>query len=330
MPHRIAKQIHELLTNCEHILLVPHKNPDGDACGAVGALGLYLHNIQKKADIFCATQVPKELLSLPLMNTVKTDPKTWDTPYDAIIVCDSGDPVYAGIDSYLKKNNTGTVVVIDHHPTNTYFGDINLVSLTNSSTCEILYEYFTYNKIDITREMATSLLCGIIYDTGSFTNSATSKKSLSIAGSLVKKGGSMKEVVRCLYKNKHMNTLKLWGKALSNLYYDEALDIVSMTISIEDMVASGVDEEGADGIANFMNALKDGKVHMVFREKPNNSVKVSMRTTRDDVDVAQIAQSFGGGGHKKAAGFTIESPVKTVYEKIRPTLNKHLRHDTIK
>ncbi len=325
MPHRIAKQIHELLTNCERILLIPHKNPDGDACGAVSALGLYLHNLQKKADIFCGTLVPKELQNLPLMNTVVTNPDIWENSYDAIIVCDSGDPVYAGIDSYLKKNKTATVIVIDHHPTNTYFGDINLVSLTNSSTCEMLYEYFASNKIDITSDMATSLLCGIIYDTGSFSNSATSKKSLSIAGSLVKSGGSMKEVVRCLYKNKHMNTLKLWGKALSNLHYDEGLDIVSMTISIEDMIASGVDEEGADGIANFMNALKDGKVHMVFREKPNNMVKVSMRTTKEDVDVAQIAKAFGGGGHKKAAGFTIESSINSVYEKLLPTLNKCLK-----
>ncbi|HRH23162.1 MAG TPA: bifunctional oligoribonuclease/PAP phosphatase NrnA [Candidatus Magasanikbacteria bacterium] len=325
MPQRIGKQIHELLMNCERVLLVPHKNPDGDACGAVSALGLYLQNLQKKADIFCATAVPKELQILPLMDIVTSNPATWETPYDAIIVCDSGNPEYAGVNSYLQKNSTAKVVVVDHHPTNTYFGDLNLVSLTNSSTCEILYEYFTYNRINITPDMATALLCGIIYDTGSFSNSATSKKSLSIAGSLVKKGGSMKDVVRSLYKNKHMNTLKLWGKALSGLAYDTELDIVSMTISIEDMLSCGVDEEGADGIANFMNALKDGKVHMVFREKPNNLVKVSMRTTKDDVDVSQIAKAFGGGGHKKAAGFTIESPIKSVYEKILPTLNKCLK-----
>lgn len=325
MPHRKAKQIHDQIMQSNQILLIPHKNPDGDACGAVSALGTYIKNYQKKVDIFCVTPVPEQLRGLALMDEVTTDPRIWDTQYDTIIVCDSGDPEYAGVSQYLKKNNTATIVVIDHHATNTHFGDINLVSLTHSSTCELLYDYFTHNRIDITPDMATALLCGIIYDTGSFTNSATSKRSLGIAGSLVKQGGSMKEVIECLYNNKHVHTLRLWGKALSNLHYDHELDIVSLSVSIEDMLSCGVDEESADGIANFMNTLKDGKIHIVFREKPDNVVKVSMRTTRDDVDVSQIAKSFGGGGHKKAAGFTIESPINSVYEKILPTLNKCLK-----
>ncbi len=325
MPHRIAKQIHELLLTCTRIRLIPHQNPDGDACGAVSALAEYLTNYHKEVEIFCATEVPETLKFLKHMDIVTNDPKTWDRPCDAIIVCDSGDPEYAGIATYIKKNKKTPVIVIDHHISNTNYGDINLVVTTSSSTCEILFEYLVTNGVAITPSMATALLTGIIYDTGSFSNSATSKKSLSTASALVKAGGSLKNVIKNILVDKHLNTLKLWGKALTNLTYDKEQDVVYIKISLIDMLTCGVDEEGANGIANFMNTLKDGRIHMVFREKPDNMIKVSMRTTKDDVDVAQIAKSFGGGGHKKAAGFSIEGPLDSVYEKIVPALNKYVK-----
>lgn len=325
MPQRIAKQIHELLLTSERIRLIPHQNPDGDACGAVSALATYLISYGKEVEIFCATTAPEQLHFLAHIAKLTDNPTSWKNSVDAIVVCDSGDPVYAGIEHYLKKNKKTPVVVIDHHVTNTHYGSLNLVVTENSSTCEILYEYFATNKIPLTNTMATALLCGIVYDTGSFTNSATSKKSLAIAGSLVRQGASIKDIMRFMYKDKQVHVLKLWGKALSNLVYDQTLEVVIIPISLEDMLTSGADEESANGIANFMNTLKDGRVHMVFREKQNNMIKVSMRTTKDDIDVSQIAKTFGGGGHKKAAGFSIEGPLTQVYEKILPTLNKYLK-----
>lgn len=324
MPQRTAKKIHDLLLKSESIRLIPHENPDGDACGAVGALAEYLKSYQKKVEIFCVSKIPEQLKFLSHMDSATDNPALWNTPCDVVVVCDSGDPERAGISHYLKKNKA-PIVVIDHHTLNTLYGDINLVLTTHSSTCEILYEYFVYNKIQITPGMATALLTGIIYDTGSFSNSATSKKSLAIAGILIKAGGSLKDVVKHLYKDKQINTLKLWGKALSKLEYDKELNTVYTHVSLEDMLTCSVDEESANGVANFMNTLKDGNVHIVFREKPDNTVKVSMRTTKDDIDVAQIAKSFGGGGHKKAAGFSMPGPISKAYQHILPTLNKYLK-----
>jgi phosphoesterase RecJ-like protein len=325
MPQRIGKQIHELLLASEHIRLIPHPNPDGDACGAVAALGLYLKNHLKKVEIFCTTPVPRQYAFLPLMDTVTTDTTVWNNPSDVVLVCDSGDPVYAGIDTYLQKNTHQKLVNIDHHPRNTQFGDLNLVLTDRSSTCEVLYEYFVANQVTITPDMATALLCGIVYDTGSFSNSATSGRSLAVAGTLVRQGASMKNIVKFMYRDKNLNVLKLWGTALSNLAYDKTLDIVSLSITLRDMLSCGVDEDGANGIANFMNTLKDGRVHMVFREKPNGMIKVSMRTTHEDIDLSEIAQAFNGGGHRKAAGFSIHAPIEKVYEQMLPTLNKYLK-----
>ncbi len=307
------------------IRLIPHQNPDGDAIGAVSALGQYLRAAGKKVEFFCATETPQQLQFITLAHEISHNPQIWDTPCDVIVVCDSGDPVYAGIDQYLKKNPHTPVVVIDHHETNTFFGTLNLVSTAHSSTGELLYDYFKANNIQITPDIATALLCGIMYDTGSFSNSATSNKSLSVAGILIKSGASIKKIVQYIYKDKYINVLKLWGKALANLSYDRELDIASISISLEDMFVSGVDEERANGIANFMHTLKDGSVHMVFREKTDHTVKVSMRTTKDTIDVSLIAREFGGGGHKKAAGCTISAPLSHAYETMLPILKKHLK-----
>ncbi len=325
MPYRIGKQIHELLMKSQIIRIIPHQNPDGDAIGAVSSLGSCLKRRNKNVEIFCTTTVPSQLQHMPLADTIVSDPVLWDSPCDVIIVCDSGDAVYAGINKYLEKNTKAIVVVIDHHPNNTRFGDINLVSTTHSSTCELLYDYFVANQITITPDMATNLLCGIMYDTGSFTNSATSKKSLMVAGVLVKLGGALTKVVRYLYKDKQVSTLKLWGNAMSNLRHDTEHDVVHMCLTLEDMRVCGADEDSANGVANFMSILKDGRIHMVLREQHNGMVKVSMRTKRDDTDVAEIAREFGGGGHKKAAGFTFATPIAEAYPKMLPILNKYLK-----
>ncbi len=325
MPHRISKQIYEVLMNSKRIIVIPHQNPDGDAVGSVSALVQFLKSQHKIVDVFCATPVPEQLNFLKGMTTVSSDPNTWQKAYDTIIVCDSGDPVYAGIANYLPMQKNAEVIVIDHHPTNTYYGTINLVDTKASSTTEIVYQFFTDTKVEITKHIATSLLVGLMTDTGIFSNSGTSKNALSIASTLVRKGADLTAIRKNIIIDKRMSTLKLWGKALAKLTHEKELDVVYTTISIEDMLTCGVDEESVSGIANLMNMLKEGKAHFVFHERPDHTVKVSMRTTRDDVDVSEIAKAFGGGGHKKAAGFSLAIPLETAFTYIVPTLNKCLK-----
>lgn len=319
MPKRVAKQIFQAIQKANKILLVSHKNPDGDTLGSIAAMMQYLRNIDKPHVAFCATDMHPSLRFLPHIDYVSQDKKLWDDKdVDLVISFDCSSPDYAGIDAYLPilKERDVTVANIDHHKTNPDYGDLNLVIPSASSTTEILYNFFVYNDIDISPDTATCLLTGIITDTGNFTNSATTKSTMEIASKLIAKGGNLSLIQGWVLQDKTVSGLKLWGTVLSRMAHHEPLDIVYTYVTKDDVAAHGVTENEVDGLANFMNNIKDGRAGMILKEKDDGTFKGSFRTTSDDVDVSAFAKLFGGGGHKKAAGFSVEGPIEHAIEHI--------------
>lgn len=306
---QITKQIHSQIMQGQKFLIIGHQNPDGDAVGSVAALAHMLDGMGKTYTIFCATGVPRQFWHVSYCEHITQDPHVWDQDYDAIIVCDSGDLHYAGVDSYIEKKSKTSkpfIINIDHHVSNILFGNINLVKTDASSTTEILYFYFHYNNIKITREMATALLTGLIYDTGNFTNSGTSKHALHVASKLIQKGAEMYKIKQNLINNKPFHILQLWARVLSRLEKYNNTEIVYTFITQQDLAECNASEDDASGIANLLNDLQDGKVSMVLRERTDGSIKGSFRTTYNTINVSMLAKQFGGGGHPKASGFTIE------------------------
>lgn len=317
MPERIAKKIYSKIRESKHILLVPHQHPDGDALGSVTALMHMLQRLGIRHSAFCATASSTTFLFLPHVDRVSTDTSLWQSDIDLIIVLDSGDLRYAGIDAHIKEQQPRPYIInIDHHPTNEFFGDLNLVIPEASSTTQILYHFFKTNAIDIDNHVATCLLTGLITDTGNFTNSATTTASLAIAGELIKRGGDINFIKRVIFQSKSLSALKLWGAVLSRLEEHDTHKIVYSYITKADLDEHGVDEEEVEGLANFMNNLADGKAALILREQEVGKMKGSFRTTRDDIDVSEIAKLLGGGGHKKAAGFSAEGSPEEVLQQV--------------
>ncbi|HBU06829.1 MAG TPA: hypothetical protein DEB09_01980 [Candidatus Magasanikbacteria bacterium] len=309
MPQRIARQIYKEVEQAKKILLVPHQNPDGDALGSISSFVYYLRRLNKPHTVFCLTDSSAKLHSLPHIVEFSSDESVWDdASYDLIIVLDSGDLKYAGIKKFVEKlEHDPTIINIDHHPTNTYFGHCNLIMDKASSTAEILYKFYRHNNIEIDKNMAASLLTGLITDTENFTNPGTSRDSLKIASDLIKKGANFNLIKSWFLRDKSISSLKLWGIVLSRLKKHEEHEIVYTYVTLKDLAENEADESESEGIANFMNNLGDGKASLILKEKDDGSIKGSFRTTRDDFDVAQIAQALGGGGHKKASGFSLEA-----------------------
>ena len=309
MPSRIAKQIYKEIQDANNILLVPHQNPDGDAHGSVSCFSHYFKSINKPHSVYCFTESTAKLNSLPHLVDVSTDNSVWsDDSYDLILVLDSGDLKYAGIDKFIKKIEHEPVIInIDHHPTNTYYGDINLVIDKASSTAEIVYGFLKYNNITIDKNMAASLLTGLITDTENFTNPGTTQNSLRVASELIKKGANFNTIKTWFLRDKTFASLKLWGIVFSRLEKHPVHEIVYTYITKKDLIDNEADESEAEGIANFMNNLGDGKAGLILKEKEDGIIKGSFRTTRDDFDVSAIAKALGGGGHKKASGFSVEA-----------------------
>ncbi|HYE60024.1 MAG TPA: DHH family phosphoesterase [Candidatus Kapabacteria bacterium] len=325
MSVQIAKQIYNKIMEVNHVFLIPHQHPDGDALGAVGSFMQFLKNSGKSSTAFCATEVSPRLRFIPHAEEITNDPSVWTkSEFDLIVVFDSGDLRYAGVADYIAAlPKKPFIICFDHHATNEQYGDLNFVVVTASSTTEILYRFYTHNNVTIDKHMATCLLTGLITDTDNFTNAGTTAASLAIAGDLVKRGGDINLIKGAIFKDKTVNTLKLWGTILSRLAKHEEHNVVYTYLKQHDLTVHNVSEQEVEGVANFMNNLQEGRAALILKELPDGKVKGSFRTTRNDTDVAKIAKKLGGGGHKKAAGFTIDGTIENALEKIWEAIRIH-------
>lgn len=313
---KIVLQIHDKIKNAKNVVLIPHQNADGDALGSAGALFDYLTSLGIQVRIFCLTPLNPRLSFLPHSEKLTTDQNIFlDKEIDYIIVVDSGDLEYAGVHNLLK-DHPAQIINIDHHHTNKQFGIHNLVIPTMSSTAEVIFHFLRHVRARFTHRIATALLTGIITDTDNFTNAATSQSAMAAAGELIRHGGNLNLINTHTVRNKSVNLLHLWGEVLNRLNKHEGLDMVYTYITQADLRKHNVSENESEGIANFLNNLDEGKLALILKETQDGRIKGSFRTTRDDTDVSALAKKMGGGGHKKAAGFSTAGTIEEVLEKI--------------
>jgi phosphoesterase RecJ-like protein len=307
---QLNKDILSAIHSARRIFLFGHKEcPDG--LGSTSALSSVLDSLKKEYVWWSRTPVPVGLRFIYHTENIRTDRDFHLDEFDTIISIDNSDLRQTGIEAELKEaraNGRSLIINIDHHISNEFFGHINAVNIKASAAAELLYDFCRDNTLRISKDMAESLLCGIIGDTGNFSNNATNLRSLDIAAKLLSKGVSMAKIVNAIIepRQKDIAILNLWGVVFSRLNFHETTGIATTIVLQKDLQEHNLPIEATEGIANFMNNLKDVKVSLVLTELPGRKIKGSLRTTRPDVDVAALAARLGGGGHKKAAGFTIE------------------------
>lgn len=311
----ICQKIHKTLLDANNIVIAIHQNPDGDALGSATAMAEYLKMHKKNVDIFSVGFQQEAWNFLTHIELVSENSAVFEKEFDLLLVLDSGDPKYANIEKQIERTDIITIN-IDHHITNTSYGHHNLVKPDASSTCEIIFEYLKHNNIVINHHMANSLLSGIITDTGNFSNSATNLKTINISGQLLKRGGNLNLINKKVNKNQTIGALKLWGKAFARLDKHEGLDMAYTYLTKKDFLEEGVTDKDSEGISNFLNNIKETKICLLLKEVEDNQMKGSLRTTNDDVDLSALAQKLGGGGHKKASGFTLDGNVEDIIKKI--------------
>lgn len=304
--------LHQLL-NSRHVLLVCHRGPDGDTLGSALALAQYLDNNGISSTVFCVDTPPPYLQYLPKSYLVGPHHTAWQDPsVDTIVVVDTSDPNHAGITDYLRhiketRSDEVTTITIDHHATNQGYGDINYIESEASSACELVYNILR-DANGITHDIATCLLTGIITDTGSFSNLATTASAIHAASDLVSQGANVPVIQKNALHHRPYNTLKLWGRALERLHEDHRTGMIVTVITQDDVLECNADGEAISGISNFLNGLRDAadKGILVLSQSRPGVIKGSLRTTSPLIDVSEFAKLYGGGGHKKAAGFSIE------------------------
>lgn len=229
-------------------------------------------------------------------------------PFDVVITLDAADLDQLG--QFYEENpklfQSVPVLNVDHHASNDYFGTVNLVDLTATSTAEILVgliEALGPSLID--EETATALLTGIINDTGSFQHSNTTPKSLTVAAQMVGFGARQQEIIKYLFKTKQLSTLKLWGKILSSIQYDAGTKLAWGLATLKDFEETQASGEQVSGVIDeLMTSVPEADVVVLLSEREPGTVSGSVRT-KPGVDAADIAKLFGGGGHHGAAGFRL-------------------------
>ena len=236
-----------------------------------------------------------------------------ESKFDLIFVFDTGNLEYLGslYEQNVEMFYKTPVINIDHHTSNTDFGQVNLVNVTAASTTEILYEYLAhleekYSKKLITEDVATLLLAGIITDTGSFQHANTSPQSMETASKLLDLGARQQEIIKNIYKTKKLSTLKLWGIVLSKVQVDPIHRMVWSVISRDDLKEADASSDETEGIIDDLLTNAPGaEVIFLVKQTEENVVSVSMRSSSSQIDVGKFSAEQGGGGHARAAGFRV-------------------------
>jgi bifunctional oligoribonuclease and PAP phosphatase NrnA len=296
------KKTKDLINASNRILLTMHERMDGDDGGSVLAL---MHHLKKNGkNVTCVIKkgVPPYLKFLPGSEKIKEHLNGGD--YDLIIACGCSSLSRSGIEKISEINSA--IINFDHHPDNSNFGTINLVDPQKSSVAELVYDLFKFCHWPISKEIATCLLAGIVADTGSFMHSNTKPDTLKTAAGLMEKGALIDKITKQIYKNKNHNTLRAWGKAIENIYYDEKNKIIYSVITETDLKEIGeLPNSAFEGFVSALNSVPEAKFALFIRQD-GQIIKASLRSeTYKNTDVAEIAKLFGGGGHKLAAGFSL-------------------------
>ncbi|MCR4280546.1 MAG: DHH family phosphoesterase [Candidatus Komeilibacteria bacterium] len=307
MNDKVAYQIKEALCNAQRVAVICHQDPDGDALGSLTALRDLLGNWNIPTTLFCATPAPAQFNWLPYYREIISLPATLsDVQHDIIVVLDSGSLSYAGVEEIINDLNYDFKLInIDHHATNLQFGGFNYVIKEASSTCEVIYDLLQLWQHPLNSNIATCLLNGIMTDTSGLNNPATSPQALSAAATLMKHGANFQKIITYNVRIMPANLLRLWGVALQRLVYNSKLNCVSTYLTRNDFIDHEIDFNKTEGLSNFLATMGNVRFTMLLVETGDGHIQGSLRTTRDDTNVAALAMSFGGGGHKKAAGFTI-------------------------
>lgn len=305
MEKYLHRQIHDLLLKAQNPVFISDERVDGDSLGAALAMVDYMKQFGKRPPVFVSTEIPVQYQALPHLHVCTTDRSVFDdSTIDLVVTFDSSDGVYIRelVDLIPAEP---TIINIDHHATNPNFGHINQVLVSSPATAEVIYRFFIENDVLISRDAATCLLAGLCFDTSAFSNAATNEDAFKAASHLVMIGGRVQDVIRTMFQNRSISALRVWGLALERLYEHPELNFVSTCLTREDIEQNEVTDGEIDGLSNFLSFVTDASTLFVLRETQEGGVKVSMRS--HERDVSAIAHAFGGGGHKRAAGFTLDN-----------------------
>lgn len=302
-----SAQIRDAIEQSTRILAVSHANPDADAVASLMSFKCAFASADRDITLALGDGTVPETLDFidgldAIQNASTVDPNRYDLI--AFLDCADQDRVGSSGDTILQTSlNRVPVINIDHHVTNSRFGTINLVDPQAAASCEILQLLYEDLDIAIPAEMATILMSGIQGDTLGLRTPSTTGRTMEVSARLLDNGADLDTIVDHLFRIRPYSTLKLWAQALSVAQFTG--ELIWTEITPDMLKHAGADESEAEGIVNFLAGTRGARAAAMLYRKPDGW-RVSMRSLTDDVDVSILTGMFGGGGHSRAAGCSLE------------------------
>jgi phosphoesterase RecJ-like protein len=295
----MLSQVVELIESKRRFAITSHIRPDGDSLGS--SLGLYwlLRALDKDVEVIMRDPVPHAYQKLPGSVDVRVTPSV-DRPYDAVFVIECSDITRPGLIDLEKQ----FVVNIDHHSTTALFGTINWIDSTASAVGEMIYNLCKATGVRVTREIAECVYTALITDTGSFHYSNTTERTFKVASELVRAGVKPAKISEAVFSSYQWSKIELLSAVLSTVRRDCSGRVAWMRQTMEMQEHARASEEDGDGFVNYPLTVGEVEAVALLKECAPGIYRTSLRS-KGDINVARIAEKFGGGGHRNAAGCTL-------------------------
>ena len=321
-----AKGIPDLINEYDKFIITAHETPDGDAIGSEYAMYRALKQLGKASRIINADPAAHKYNFIDIDKAIETIDEKTVLPKDidryCLIILDTNDIQNIGEVNVEILPKVRDTFIIDHHESGEDILSKNIIRQNASSTCEILFDLFQELNVSIDFQIAQALFAGIVYDTGSFIYPKTTAKTFSIAHKLVSLGVAPNDIYARMYESNSVSSLMLQSKVLSSLELIFEEQVAIQIMRKETIIECNALYEEADSIINFPLKSEKIRVSIFFKENEEGLLRCSMRS-KGNINVADIAQTFNGGGHKTAAGFKCKEPITIIREKILKQLRPY-------
>ena len=320
-------QMLDELRGAQRLLLATHENPDGDALGSLAGMQLVLAGLGKDAVAYMAPDefpLPYEYRFIQIENLVTEPPADLDGR--TIVFLDCGNIDRNPADS-LKREGAH-ILNVDHHHDNTQFGTVNLVVPEASCTAEVIWDLIEDLGAELTRPIAEALYVGLVTDTGKFMYENTGPAAHQMAAELIEAGVDVHAIYRRIFEGVPQGKLELLARGLANVERFDGGLLTVTHLSSEDYAATGADASYSEGVVDHLRAVEGTAVAGLVRDLLTDGAsprrKVSLRATDDRIDVSKIARAQGGGGHRRAAGFSTDLDFPELVAFLRAELARQL------
>ncbi len=314
------RQVKKILDTAQNILIATHIEPDADGLGSALALKIALEKQGKKVIVFCADRVPDFLKFLPQSHEIKSQASLEEV--SVIFGLDYGSFERLHLPNYrLEIDAALSFITFDHHAIGKHLG-LQILDGGASSTAEIIYLFLNFLKMPLDRHLATCLLSGIYDDTGGFHHPNTSAQTLKIASRLLLAGAPLTKIAKLTTQTGLPQEISAWQKIFSRLQMDEKTGLIFSWLSYQSLRKTNVDFKRSE-VVNLLSAAPEAKAALLLAEKTPGQIDGSLRSQKGrGVNVAKIAQRFGGGGHQLAAGFRTNLKMAEIISAINESLSQ--------